>query len=271
MLVTPRWMGSDSSAACPTAQASGSAGAGGSTSRKIRNDTAAPSRELPVKKKEKKQTPLGDKKPPADLHASAEQGSGSAARASGVNAARGERNVAKRKKRKKPTDEAVVKAPEDVLAYLQSWEAKASGETSSWRFNSNTQAWLIRHAYDVERVPKTTFRLLLRYLEGLRGAARERTRTDAEAVVLLKGAPLDASVPEPPLEEEGDDEGAASGATGSDAKRKRNKGDACDADQDPDAEGAEQDPIEEDKADAKARKVRLRRAEQLVQVLGDSV
>jgi len=41
--------------------------------------------------------------------------------------------------------------------------------------------------YKKDRVGKDTFKLLLTYLEGLRGAARKRAKQDAEEVVTLNG------------------------------------------------------------------------------------
>lgn len=62
-----------------------------------------------------------------------------------------------------------IKHPDEASLYLTQWKAKSSSTSSSWKFNKNTQSWLIRHMYEVEKVPKSTFFLLLEYLKGLEG------------------------------------------------------------------------------------------------------
>mmetsp|Transcript_20398 Transcript_20398/g.44162 ORF Transcript_20398/g.44162 Transcript_20398/m.44162 type:complete len:229 (+) Transcript_20398:74-760(+) len=80
------------------------------------------------------------------------------------------------------THSSNVKDPSDVYAYLTGW--KSSGGVSSreggWKFNKNTQNWLIRHAYDFEKVPKASFTLLMEYLAGLKGDdTKKRLLSDA--------------------------------------------------------------------------------------------
>ncbi|KAL7581267.1 hypothetical protein ACA910_006038 [Epithemia clementina (nom. ined.)] len=85
----------------------------------------------------------------------------------------------KKKKKKKPK---VVKDPGDVYGYLTNWKRhKDEGEDgTSWKFNKNTQSWLIRHMFEVDKVPKSTFSLLLEYLNGLKSPeARKRIVADA--------------------------------------------------------------------------------------------
>merc|ERR1712070_1266782 len=114
------------------------------------------------------------------------------------------------------------KDPEVAAAYLQAWSEmqlsppskkrqKPGGDgtnTTPWKFNKATQAWLLRHAYSPTLVPKETFQVLLRYLEGLQGAARERAASEADAIVALRGAKLaedaDEDVAPAPLEEGAD-------------------------------------------------------------------
>ncbi|KAG7349404.1 DUF2373 domain containing protein [Nitzschia inconspicua] len=67
------------------------------------------------------------------------------------------------------------KDPEEAASYLSAWKASQSdsgpnGATDVWKFNKNTQSWLIRHMYEVDKVSKGTFVLLLEYLEGLQGS-----------------------------------------------------------------------------------------------------
>mmetsp|Transcript_22385 Transcript_22385/g.48701 ORF Transcript_22385/g.48701 Transcript_22385/m.48701 type:complete len:218 (+) Transcript_22385:131-784(+) len=78
-----------------------------------------------------------------------------------------------------------IKHPEEASSYLTQWKANKSEDdlvraSSSWKFNKNTQSWLIRHMYEVDKVPKPTFLLLLEYLEGLEGKIiKDRMRSDA--------------------------------------------------------------------------------------------
>jgi WKF domain len=73
-------------------------------------------------------------------------------------------------KRKQPKNRH-VKDPSEAVTYLQQWRESQSGKGSGWKFNKNTQSWLIRHMYEADKVPKSVFTLLLEYLEGLEGKA----------------------------------------------------------------------------------------------------
>ena len=79
-------------------------------------------------------------------------------------------NTPKRKKKKKKE-----KDPSEAASYLQTWNDKRD----KWKFNKNTQSWLIRHMYDSERVSKATFGILLEYLKGGGEATTQRVRGDA--------------------------------------------------------------------------------------------
>ena len=80
------------------------------------------------------------------------------------------------KKRK----ETLVKDPGDVNGYLINWQKHQNGDTEVWKFNKNTQSWLIRHMYEVDKVPKSTFSILLLYLDGLKSPeTRSRMLADA--------------------------------------------------------------------------------------------
>lgn len=71
-----------------------------------------------------------------------------------------------------------VKSPAEAASYLTEWENRGTNE--AWKFNKNTQSWLIRHMYETESVSKGTFSSLLKYLDGLQGAST-RSRIRAEA------------------------------------------------------------------------------------------
>ena len=80
-------------------------------------------------------------------------------------------------KKKKRSANRHVKDPAEVASYLSSWKHRDDG--SGWRFNKNTQSWLLRHMYETEKVPKPTFTLLVDYLVGCQGMTRRRLREDA--------------------------------------------------------------------------------------------
>ena len=82
------------------------------------------------------------------------------------------------KKKKKSKKKNHIKDPKEAHNYLSTWKNRESAP-GVWKFNKNTQSWLLRHMYDSEKVPKTAFGLLMEYLDGLQGAMRERTNEDA--------------------------------------------------------------------------------------------
>uniref|UniRef100_A0A7S2CZI3 WKF domain-containing protein n=1 Tax=Octactis speculum TaxID=3111310 RepID=A0A7S2CZI3_9STRA len=86
------------------------------------------------------------------------------------------------KKQRKMHDH--TKEPEEAAQYLTLWQEK---HTSGWRFNKSTQSWLLRHMYDKCRVEKDTFKMLLEYLAGLQGAARDRAMKHATLIIELEG------------------------------------------------------------------------------------
>ncbi|XP_032839686.2 uncharacterized protein C7orf50 homolog [Tyto alba] len=64
-----------------------------------------------------------------------------------------------------------------ALAYLTSW----SENPEEWKFQKTRQTWLLLHMYDKEKVPDKYFTILLDYLQGLQGGARDITVQKAEA------------------------------------------------------------------------------------------
>lgn len=83
----------------------------------------------------------------------------------------------KSKKKKKN-----IKDPSEAASYLSAWKHRDAG--GAWKFNKNTQSWLLRHMFQAEKVAKGTFTLLLEYLGGLQGLTRTRTIADARKRVL---------------------------------------------------------------------------------------
>lgn len=83
----------------------------------------------------------------------------------------------KKRKQKKNRN---VKSPSEASEYLAGWKDHKNGEASTWKFNKNTQSWLIRHMYEIDKVPKREFAIMLEYLEGLKGATvKSRIRSES--------------------------------------------------------------------------------------------
>jgi len=59
-----------------------------------------------------------------------------------------------------------VKDPREASSYLSLWKHDREG---AWKYNKNTQSWLLRHMYEPELVSKCTFELLTEYINGLQG------------------------------------------------------------------------------------------------------
>ncbi|XP_062847898.1 uncharacterized protein C7orf50 homolog [Trichomycterus rosablanca] len=74
-------------------------------------------------------------------------------------------------------------AQTQALEYLTCWSKKRD----EWKFQKTRQVWLLQHMYDNEKVPDSHFSILLEYIEGLRGVARETTVQKAEALVRFGG------------------------------------------------------------------------------------
>mmetsp|Transcript_81486 Transcript_81486/g.174566 ORF Transcript_81486/g.174566 Transcript_81486/m.174566 type:complete len:260 (-) Transcript_81486:7-786(-) len=249
MLLTRRWMGPEAGVAEGCVKAAAAATAEGPP------EPASASKARKSAKADTKASVPADTKVGADAKADVKAEVPEAkAKAKG--------RQARARERKRHREDQAVKDPEAAAAYLQGWATKEEG--GSWRFNKATQAWLIRHAYDSERVPKDVFRLLLRYLEGLRGVARDRLRDEAGAIVVLRGAPLAAAEPPPAEGEEAEAAGEDGEATAPPKKRRRGRR----------AEGAEDGKVEApadaepSAAEARTRKLRLRRAKQVLAALG---
>jgi hypothetical protein len=84
------------------------------------------------------------------------------------------------KKHKKSSKNHHIKDPNEAQAYLSAWNHHRESNTASWKFNKNTQSWLFRHMYDSNKVQKSTFDILLRYMSFLKGNdMRKRIQQDA--------------------------------------------------------------------------------------------
>lgn len=78
---------------------------------------------------------------------------------------------------KKGKKSSKIKDPSEAAAYLSAWKHRDAG--GSWKFNKNTQSWLIRHMYETDKVSKLVFGSLVEYLGGLQGQTRLRVLSDA--------------------------------------------------------------------------------------------
>ncbi|XP_076826509.1 protein cholesin isoform X1 [Brachyhypopomus gauderio] len=76
-------------------------------------------------------------------------------------------------------------AQTQALEYLTCWSEKRE----EWKFQKTRQVWLLQHMYDSEKVSDAHFKVLLSYLEGLRGVARDTTAKKAEAIVRFGEGP----------------------------------------------------------------------------------
>jgi len=82
----------------------------------------------------------------------------------------------KQPKKEKPAK--IIKDPKEAAAYLSEWKYREQGGT--WKFNKNTQSWLLRHMYDTDKISKVCFVILLEYMDGLQGSSRKRVLEDAQ-------------------------------------------------------------------------------------------
>ncbi|XP_074519345.1 protein cholesin [Halichoeres trimaculatus] len=89
------------------------------------------------------------------------------------------------------TEESGPSAPQQALDYLTCW----AENRTEWKFQKTRQTWLLQHMFDSEKIPDQKFSLLLQYLEGLRGGARDTTTQKALALIEESGqAPKDKAV-----------------------------------------------------------------------------
>nr|XP_046232728.1 uncharacterized protein C7orf50 homolog [Scatophagus argus] len=83
----------------------------------------------------------------------------------------------------KKTEASAPTAPQQALDYLTCW----AENRTEWKFQKTRQTWLLQHMFDLEKIPDEKFSVLLQYLEGLCGGARDTTVTKALAMVEESG------------------------------------------------------------------------------------
>ncbi|XP_061733219.1 uncharacterized protein C7orf50-like [Nerophis ophidion] len=75
------------------------------------------------------------------------------------------------------------KASKIALDYLTCW----AENREEWKFQKIRQTWLFQHMFDSEQVPDEKFSLMLEYIEGLQGGARQTTVQKALVLVEESG------------------------------------------------------------------------------------
>ena len=82
------------------------------------------------------------------------------------------------KKKKKKND--AIKDQKEASLYLSLWklDRKPGG---SWKFNENSQSWLLQHMYDHVKVSKSSFATLVEYVSSAGGDAVMKSRTIEDA------------------------------------------------------------------------------------------
>ncbi|CAJ1080857.1 uncharacterized protein C7orf50 homolog isoform X2 [Xyrichtys novacula] len=91
---------------------------------------------------------------------------------------------------KEKTEASGPSAPQQALDYLTCWAEKRT----EWKFQKTRQTWLLQHMFDSEKIPDDKFSLLMQYLEGLRGGARDTTAQKALALIEESGQMPEDSV-----------------------------------------------------------------------------
>ncbi|KAJ0044262.1 hypothetical protein NL108_003982 [Boleophthalmus pectinirostris] len=88
------------------------------------------------------------------------------------------------------TEAGGLTASQLALEYLTCW-AENRGE---WKFQKTRQTWLLQHMFDSEKISDDKFSVLLHYLEGLQGAAKDTTVQKALAVIQHSGEARETDV-----------------------------------------------------------------------------
>ncbi|CDH53464.1 predicted protein [Lichtheimia corymbifera JMRC:FSU:9682] len=92
------------------------------------------------------------------------------------------KNKGKKRKAKSQPETTVKRAATsapDGITYLRQFHS----DRESWKFNKVHQTWLLKHMYDLDTIEQSDFDILVEYLKGLKGAARDRTLTQAQDMI----------------------------------------------------------------------------------------
>ncbi|RMX44450.1 hypothetical protein pdam_00010057 [Pocillopora damicornis] len=82
----------------------------------------------------------------------------------------------KKKKSKQELQKESKSALHPAIDYLHTW----FNNRQHWNFKKVRQVWLLKNMFDQEQISNENFGILLKYLEGLEGAAKEKTIKIAE-------------------------------------------------------------------------------------------
>ena len=93
-------------------------------------------------------------------------------------------------KKQKLSKQKHTKDPVDVEGYLMAWKQQQQQHdqssddgsnlaTTTWKFNKNTQSWLIRHLFDSTKISKSVFAIALQYFLNSNVNVQQRLRDDA--------------------------------------------------------------------------------------------
>ncbi|TMW60657.1 hypothetical protein Poli38472_000699 [Pythium oligandrum] len=70
--------------------------------------------------------------------------------------------------------------------YLEKWKTRneptADGE-EPWKFKKMKQLWILRWMFEADVIPKSMFSLVLEYLDGIQGIARQRVLESAHEII----------------------------------------------------------------------------------------
>ncbi|CDS12268.1 hypothetical protein LRAMOSA04463 [Lichtheimia ramosa] len=92
------------------------------------------------------------------------------------------KNKGKKRKAKAQPETSVKRAATsapDGITYLRQFHS----DRDTWKFNKVHQTWLLKHMYDLDTIEQSDFDILVEYLKGLKGAARQRTLTQAQDMI----------------------------------------------------------------------------------------
>ena len=63
--------------------------------------------------------------------------------------------------------------------YLSLWKTAKD----SWKFNKNTQSYILRHMWNKKAIDKKSFKILIKYLKDIKGTARDRLLASANDII----------------------------------------------------------------------------------------
>ncbi|CAI5733496.1 unnamed protein product [Peronospora destructor] len=72
--------------------------------------------------------------------------------------------------------------------YLEQWQKRGDIKADDellWKFKTIQQEWILRWMYEADVVPKSMFVIVLKYLDGIQGAARKRVANSAQEIIDL--------------------------------------------------------------------------------------